>query len=184
METKKNLLLIGGTKQNIGKTTFTCDVIKAYSPNNKIIAIKTSCHFHGILDTDIVIANNDKFVIVKETVTNTGKDSARMLGLGANEVYFIQSKDEFIGEAYSFLEKYFDNNSLIICESASLRSYIKSSVFIVLKASEDEKIPDNKTNLHKADIFVIDYLSKVENIDIFVEIRHNCWKLTNKKLSC
>ncbi|MEN8138542.1 MAG: hypothetical protein ABFR62_08915 [Bacteroidota bacterium] len=175
MKIRNNLLLIGGTKQNVGKTTLTCDIIKKYSPGNNIIAIKTSCHFHGILDTDVVIANNEKFVIVKETVTDTGKDSARMLKNGAYEVYFIQAKDENIGEAYIFLDKFMDKNSLVICESASLRTYVKPSIFIGMKSDKSDTIPENKNNLHLADLFIFNYLSVKEDINSIIQIKQKKW---------
>ena len=182
MEFRKNLLLIGGTKQNVGKTTFTCKIIERFSPEFKIVAIKTSNHFHGILDTDIVIENNNKFTIVKETVTNTGKDSARMLASGASDVFFIQCIDKYIDEAFYYIEKEFDDEIFIICESASLRSYIKPAVFIALKSDIYEPIPSNKINLNLADIFISDYLSKVENIDTFVDLGPKGWLTTKKTL--
>ena len=173
MNKYENLLLIGGSAQNVGKTTFTTDLLKTFSETHNIIAIKTSCHFHGILDTDIVIANNNEYTIVKETVTNTGKDSARMLQAGASSVYFIQAKDEFIGDAFIFLYKAINQNYLIICESASLRKYIEPQFFIALTSSKESTLPDNKSILKKADITIIDYLNNKD--DVSLNIENNKW---------
>ncbi|MCK5908270.1 MAG: hypothetical protein KAG37_11785 [Flavobacteriales bacterium] len=177
MEVYNNLLLIGGSGQNVGKTTLTIDILKQYSKNNKIIAIKTSCHFHGILDTDIVLANNDKYTIVKETVTNTGKDSSRMLEAGAAEVYFIQAKDEFIGEAYFFLTNKTEGDSLIICETASLRKHLIPEVFLALVKNKSEQFDENKQILNKADLVIEDYLNNKIEVGTIIEINNNKWKI-------
>ena len=171
------MLLIGGSKQNVGKTTLVIDLLKKYSSNNRVIAIKTSCHFHGILDTDIIIVNNEKYTIVKETVTNTGKDSARMLEAGAKDVYFIQAKDEFIGEAYSFLSEIIGNSGLIICETASLRKHLIPEIFIALVNNKNEGLEENKEILKKADFFIEDYLNDEKDIDSIIEINNNKWKI-------
>ena len=176
MKNYSNLLLIGGSKQNVGKTTFVIDLLKKYSVDNTIIAIKTSCHFHGILETDKVIENNTEFVIVEETVTNTGKDSARMLEAGASKVFFIQAKDKFIGKAYFYLLKLIGNSSLIICETASLRKYIIPEIFIALVKGEEE-LPESKMILNKADLFIEDYLNNKINACSEIEISNNKWKI-------
>ena len=180
METHSNLLLIGGSRQNVGKTTLVIDLLKKYSSSNNIIAIKTSCHFHGILDTDIVVVNNKKYTIVKETVTSTGKDSARMLEAGAKEVYFIQAKDKFIGEAYSFLSEIIGENGLIICETASLRKCLIPEIFIALVNNKNEDLDESKEILNKADFFIEDYLNNKNNVCSIIEIINNKWKINKQ----
>jgi molybdopterin-guanine dinucleotide biosynthesis protein len=177
MVTYSNLLLIGGSKQNVGKTTLTIDLLKSLTSKHKIIAIKTSCHFHGILETDIVISKNNKFVIVEETVTNTGKDSARMLEAGASRVFFIQAKDKFIKEAFDQIIKVIDNNEMIICETASLREYLIPEIFIALVNDKNEELPKNKSILEKANLTIDGYLNKKNNLGSIIEIHNNKWKL-------
>ena len=177
MEKHSNLLLIGGSKQNVGKTTLVIDLLKKYSVDNILIAIKTSCHFHGILETDKVIEHNNEFVIVEETVTNTGKDSARMLGAGASKVFFIQAKDEFIYKAYLHILKIIGNSNLIIYETASLRKYIIPEIFIALVNNKKEALTENKKILNKADLFIEDYLNIKNNVGSIIEISNNKWKI-------
>ena len=177
MKVHSNLILIGGSSQNVGKTTFTIDILKKYSSTNSIIAIKTSCHFHGILDTDIVIENNSEFTITEETVTNTGKDSSRMLKAGASRVFFIQAKDEFIGNAFSYISEKLGNDDLIICETASLRKHLVPEFFIALVNDKNEELSENKIILRKADIMIEGYLNNKENIGSTVEIINNKWIL-------
>ena len=173
----EKLFLIGGTGQNVGKTSFAIDIISSNSKNHKIIAIKTSNHFHGIIPTDIIIEHNSNFTIVKETTTNTGKDSARMLKAGASEVYFIQAKDQYLFEAYQYLSNTIDKDSLIICETAALRNYIIPKVFIAMSNSSTKAIPDNKKILEKADLIINDYLDKKDNRLYICIDNNNKWKL-------
>jgi len=170
-----NLLLIGGNARNVGKTTFICDILKTFSHNNDIVAIKTSCHFHGISPTDIIIANNEEFVIVKETVTNTGKDSARMLASGAKEVFFIQAKDKYVEKAFNFIIDYLKNTPLIICESAALRMFLIPHFFITLVTSKYIEIPTNKLVLKKADLFIENYLESDKKVESYISIKNNKW---------
>lgn len=177
MRKKSNLLLIGGSKQNVGKTTFIIDLLKNLSVDNNIIAIKTSCHFHGILPTDEVIVNNDKYTIVKETVTTTGKDSARMLEAGAKDVYFIQAKDEFIGDAFSELSNTFNQNDLIICETSALRKYIIPEIYLALVNDKKEELDENKIILNKADYFIEDYLNNKIKYTSLIDVDKNKWTI-------
>jgi molybdopterin-guanine dinucleotide biosynthesis protein len=75
-------LIIVGTNQNAGKTTFATKVIKKFSDKYPITAIKISPHFHP-LDVDAcILARTGNYVIIREHKTGSGKDSARMLKSG------------------------------------------------------------------------------------------------------
>lgn len=180
MKTYSNLLLVGGSKQNVGKTTFTIDLLKSLTNKHKIVAIKTSCHFHGILDTDIIISKNKKFVIVEETVTNTGKDSARMLEAGASRVFFIQAKDTFIKEAFDQVIKIIDNDAMIICETASLREHLIPEIFIALVNDNNEELQENKHILKKANVTIEGYLKNKKYLSSVIEINNNKWTIKNQ----
>lgn len=181
MKKLNNILLIGGNGQNVGKTTFICNIIKEHSSTHNIIAIKTSNHFHEIATQDIVIAKNDDFIITKETSKSTGKDTARMLNAGAKEVFFIQSNDIHIGKAFDIIYKIIDKNKLIICESVSLRTYFHPSIFIGLISSKNFIISDKKSILKKTDFLIVDYLEKIEKYTLISKIIMNTWLFLSNK---
>jgi molybdopterin-guanine dinucleotide biosynthesis protein len=176
MDVYSNLLLVGGSKQNVGKTTLIIDLIEKLSDNNKIVAIKTSCHFHGILDTDLIVEHNNEFTIVEETATYTGKDSARMLQAGALRTFFIQAKDEFLKKAFDKVVDMIGCDVAIVCETSILREFLIPKLFIALVRDKKENVPEDKSVLKKADLLIENYFNN-KNIISTIEIVNNKWTL-------
>jgi len=117
----KNIIIVSGTGQNVGKTTFVCLLINKFKQNN-IIGLKVSPHFHPLRNSDIVIEQNVNFQIILETETLTNKDSARMLKAGAAKVFYIQCTDDYLTSALQLLKNETDNYAVII-ESGAFKKY-------------------------------------------------------------
>jgi len=172
------LLLIGGSRQNVGKTTFACDLLNYFSSFNDIVYIKTSSHFHGVEDCDIIIFQDENITITEETELNRSKDTSRVLKAGARKSFFVQAKDEFVLRAYEILLEKNIDKSLIICESASLRNYVIPHFFIALVIDKNGNLSSNKKILQKADIFIEKYLTEPNNIiEEVIDIEKNSWKI-------
>ncbi len=95
-----NLLLIAGTGRNSGKTTFACSTIKKVSEIIKVTALKISPHFHGGTESLKMLVGNENFNLYEETSATSDKDSSKMLQAGAVKVYYIETSDSFISEAF------------------------------------------------------------------------------------
>jgi len=154
-----SLLLIGGTKRKIGKTTLAEMVIEKFGEANEIIGVKISNmkpgeeDFHGFHEHIL----HEKYTILKEY--NGGKkDSQRMIGSGAQHAYFIRVQDESLDEAFQALLQEIGNNSIIVCESNSLRNIVEPGLFFMvheqgseLLKAESEKlltVADIRLNAH------------------------------------
>jgi hypothetical protein len=129
-----NLLLIAGTGRNSGKTTLACQIIEQFR-HLGIISIKISPHLY--MPTDGLILVSEKYcpsgyLIYEETNPESSKDSSRMLKCGAAKVYFVQSKEEFINEAFSEIIENISEKTPVICESQTLRNYIEPGAFILM----------------------------------------------------
>lgn len=158
--------MIGSTGKNTGKTTLACKIIKNFCNQNKIFGIKattfkTEREFHHI---DNHISSKEGFHIFEENSIDSAKDTARMLAAGAVKVFWLQAKKENLKKGFNALMQKLNQDSIIVCESNSLRSIVKPGVFIMLGNKNN---PDHKASaealLHLADKFIV---FDGENFDI------------------
>lgn len=165
-----NLLIVGGTKRNIGKTSLIERIIKKFSPKYDIIAFKiktiypNDAFFHGKDRSPLL--ETESFRIVEEHSTKGIEDTNRMLNAGAEKVYKIKVKSDYIAEAFLELEKNVSKKTLIICESNSLRKYITPALYLFVKElNSDIMKPSAKKMLKFADK-IITTNGKKHNINL------------------
>jgi hypothetical protein len=136
----KNILLISGSGRNVGKTSFICGVISG-NVGQKIIAVKITPHFHeptpGLVDLSV----NENYRVYRETDPDSGKDSSLFLKSGAEKVFYIQTTDQYLAEAFSTAISGCDPNSPIITESAALRKYITPGLYLFIQNKYGEVKP-------------------------------------------
>jgi len=137
-----NLIIIGGSSRNVGKTTLVLALIKKYAKTAAITGLKVTSmrpgeeKFHG----SHLNLKPEEFTIVEENNIHSNKDTARMLEAGARKVYYIETPDRLLREAIeSFMHMHLNGNP-IVCESRSLRSAVVPGLFILLKHYDPEKI--------------------------------------------
>lgn len=150
----ENIILIAGSGRNVGKTTFGCGIIRA-AKKQKIVAVKITPHFHEATAGLIEIERGNGWNISEETNAASKKDSSLFLKNGAKKSYFIQAKEEKLGDAFDAIKKYLRNEELVIVESAALHKIIEPALFVFI-------LPDGKVIkkeiepiLEKADLIVV-----------------------------
>jgi molybdopterin-guanine dinucleotide biosynthesis protein len=117
------MILIGGMEKNAGKTTFSETVIKKVK--TPIIGVKVTI-FRG--DRDF-----KKYLIQEETDPNRSKDSSRLLAAGAKRVFWIKTDENQVQKAMEELLESIPKETAILCESNSLRKFVKPSLFIMVE---------------------------------------------------
>ena len=138
----ERIILLSGAGQNVGKTTFACQLIKQLkAQNQKVFAIKISPHFHDV-DTPNTIFRSKHFVLSLEREKETGKDTSRMLTAGANEVFFLQVNDHFLKEAFNYTMSFIPSETLVVIESGGLREILKPALFFFLKRADESEIKE------------------------------------------
>ena len=147
-----NLLLIGGASRNVGKTTFSCNLIRHFSEKQlNIIALKiktvykNDSFFHGKDN----FPDGSDYNIIEETDKNSSEDSSKMLKNGARQVFRIRTKNDFIEAAFLELLKKIGSNSIIVSESNSLRQYFKPGIFLMIKHLHSSEIKPSAKRLEK-----------------------------------
>jgi len=139
----ERIILLAGAKQNVGKTTFACKIIRHLkSQKEKVYAIKISPHFHDKTPPTTIFSDH-RFILSLEQKTNNPKDSSRMKAAGADEVFFLQVKDLHLKEAFNYSLSLIPPNRLIIIESGGLRHIFKPAIFFFLESNNTENIKEN-----------------------------------------
>ena len=138
----ERIILLSGAGQNVGKTTFACQLIKQLkTQTSKVFAIKISPHFHDA-DPPKTIFSSERFVLSLESEKETGKDTSRMLAAGADEVFFLQVNDEFLKEAFQYTMSFIPPETLVVIESGGLRELIKPALFFFAKRANESKMKE------------------------------------------
>lgn len=128
----KNILLVSGSGQNVGKTSFIRRII-AQNVAQKIAAIKITPHFHKPTSGLVSLVSTDNYRIFQETDSTSGKDSSLFLQAGAERVFYIQTTDEYLKEAFNLVSEKLEPEQPVIIESAALRKILKPSVYLFIQ---------------------------------------------------
>lgn len=155
MEHFKNLLIVGGTGRNTGKTELICTIISKISRQRQIYGAKTTeiapekCTMQ-----EKTISGNSGWLLYEEGCRDSGKDTARMLKAGAHRVYYLKCNDETVAEGILELLRLLPENTPLICESNTLANHLEPGLFLVVTRWEikDKRLQDR---LAKADIIVV-----------------------------
>jgi len=175
------ILLIGGATRNVGKTTFTCSVIKNISSKHEIIGLKIKTIYEG----DDFFHGKDRnplkgnFRIIEEFDNKGNEDSMKMLKAGAKKVFRIKAKNEYLKDAFNEFMQQIPKNSYIICESNSLRNILKPVLFLMIKYKKSDEIKPSARKLEHLTDKIIFTDGKNHNFDYGnIEIKNKQWVLT------
>ncbi len=171
-----NILLLSGTARNVGKTTFVCKLLRHFK-QLQIITVKVSPHWHDVKQGNILIHDPGSLMLVRETVTDSYKDTSRMLRCGAHKVYYLQhTSDEALLKGFYHLMKIGESDWPMIFETAVLGKYITPGLHFRITATN--AAPSRK---RMVDI-PIDQLITFDGTDFdlslaSVRVDHNQWSL-------
>ena len=152
MKRLQNLLLIGGTGRNIGKSTLMEIIIQRFGKELPLIALKSSMlmpgevYFHG----KHKLVEPDEFLLQEEVYDGSLKDSQRYLKAGASRSFFLSVGEKALSEAFEKFLKTVGNSGIIIAESNVLREVAIPGTFIMIKGNSSVK-PQAKKFLELAD---------------------------------
>jgi len=180
-----NLIIIGGSSRNVGKTSLALKLIEKLALSQKVTGLKVTSlrhgedGFHGIHDS----LKKNSFRITEEQDRGASKDTSRMLRAGAEKVFFIESPDHLLESAFLEFMRVHNPGGPLVCESRSLRRAVVPGLFILLKHFKISMIkPGFDFYESKADlIFTIEPESKSsESLADIIEWDQNTWKITKR----
>lgn len=179
-----NLLLIAGNARNTGKTSVSCEILRKFGQSHTIIGLKVTRmksgeeQFHGEHSEPAP----ELFSITEEHNPDGEKDTSKMLTSGASKAFYIKAQDNQVLNAFNSILESIPENSLIICESRSLRDFVIPGIFILMLRSEPvEKLKDVSHLLNIADIHCNSgyNTNEILNIVNHLQISDKCWKLVH-----
>ena len=150
----RKILLISGSGRNVGKTSFMRHVI-AKNASLKLVAIKITPHFHEPTNGLVPLFVTDNYRIYQETDFSASKDSSLFLQAGAETVYYIQSTDTFLEEAFNLATAQLAPEQPIVVESVRLRTIMVPEMFVFIQKDYEEVNPSALEMQKLADLVVL-----------------------------
>ena len=133
-----NMVLIGATGRNVGKTTLACELIERLRSRFRVIGVKvtaaddeqgnarTGSKGRGCCD-DL----RGPFEIIEEQNAAGNKDTCLMLRAQAAKVYWVKSLRSHLAEAVKALLARVGRDCVLVCESTGLRSVVRPGLFLL-----------------------------------------------------
>ena len=145
-----NMIMIGATGRNTGKTEMACRLIKKFISGYTVIALKVTAikeaegKYHGGDERCGQYSSlKGNYSLTEEVSDTTKKDTGKMLAAGAHKVYWLEVKKEYLAEGIETFFKLINNNGpakIIICESNSLRTVVKPGLFLINQNIRESEI--------------------------------------------
>lgn len=149
----ENILLIAGSGQNSGKTTFLCQLLELHKQKQPI-AVKISHHFYAPTPGLKLLAEEQGLQLFEETNRTTSKDSSLYLQHGACRSFYLQCKDEYLQQAFISLLPYLDADQPILIESAAMHHVIDAGLFVLVVNENIAPKPATEINRKIADLVI------------------------------
>ncbi|MDR2078263.1 MAG: hypothetical protein LBP74_00905 [Treponema sp.] len=148
----EQMILIGATGRNRGKTVLAEGLIRLFKDRFPIIGLKVTtvaysgapCHCGdlgcGLCSSLSSYALDEERAPDPNSPDCMGKDTARMLQAGAERVYWLRSVKASMVEGFSEFLKRMPPSALVIGESNSLREVVWPGCFIMVSNGPGEYI--------------------------------------------
>ena len=120
-----NMLLIGAVEKNSGKTGLSVKIIRYFSKEHRIYAVK------GTVLRDF--EGRKGYSISEETRPDRQKDTGKLLAEGAEKVYWLKTDEEHAEDGIMEVLKKIPENTFILCESNTIRKYLKPGLFLMVQ---------------------------------------------------
>ncbi len=137
MKKYPNIVIVRGTGRNVGKTISACKIIETLAKENAPIGIKISAHFHE-LENPKFVYKSEEFEIVEEK-SRSDKDSSRMLQAGAEKVFYIQSENRNLANAFELLLNQIDPSDPVVVESGGLYDFVEPGILVHIFGENGKK---------------------------------------------
>jgi hypothetical protein len=144
---RPEMLMIGATGRNTGKTELACRVIRRHAPQVPIAALKVtavertdgSCP-RGGAGCGVCSSLAESWCVTRELDADSDKDTAKLLASGAREAYWLRVKHEALGEGAAGLLAHVPAGWASVCESNSLSRVVEPGLFLQVRAASERTI--------------------------------------------
>jgi hypothetical protein len=160
---RPELLVIGATSRNSGKTELACRLIERHAASVPVVGLKvttverTDGHCpHGGEGCGICSSLTQPWILSREVDPESPKDTCRMLASGARDVYWLRAlRSELSGGIADLLAR-IPSGWVAVCESTSLREVVEPGLFLLVRAAgSDRAKPSARAVAHLAEQVVV-----------------------------
>ena len=137
-----NMLMIGSSGSNVGKTELTCALLRRLGGDHRIIGVKATAIFakdgscpRGGQGCGVCSSMDAEWRITEETNRHSEKDTGRLLAAGADRVYWLRVMRTHLDQGLTALLETVGRDTALICESNSLRQVVEPGLFLMVDGS-------------------------------------------------
>lgn len=154
-----SIVVVGGHSRNIGKTSVVAGLIAAL-PHLRWTAVKITQYGHGICSANgeacDCVTDDHTLALTQERSRTSGTDSARYLAAGAEQSWWLRTRQGQLAEAMPRLRALMDRAENVILESNSVLRFLRPNVFVsVLDPAVADFKPSALRYLDRADAIAL-----------------------------
>mgnify|MGYP001198815590 CR=1 FL=1 len=150
------MLMIGSTGRDSGKTELVCSLIDKFSAEHEVVAVKVTtvkdidekCT-RSCADCAVCTDLSDNYLITREIDEGRGKDTERMVAAGASRVFWLRVLRDHLREGTEALLKGLGKDALVICESNSVRSLVSPGAFLMCNRRGERSFKESAEAVRK-----------------------------------
>jgi hypothetical protein len=142
-QNRPDLLIVGGTGRNSGKTELACRIIARHAASEPVVGLKvtavdrTDGHCpHGGDGCGVCSSLEVPWIVSEELDRRPTKDSCRMLASGARRVFWLRSLRAQLHRGAADLLSYLPRGWVGVCESTSLRQLVEPGLFLMVRGPD------------------------------------------------
>jgi len=144
---RPEMLMIGATGRNTGKTELACRVIRHHAARIPIAALKVtavvrtdgSCP-RGGAGCGVCSSLAESWCVTRELDADSDKDTSKLLASGAREAYWLRVTHEALGEGAAGLLAHVPPGWPSVCESNSLSRVVEPGLFLQVRTASERTI--------------------------------------------
>ncbi len=166
------IILIGGSGQNVGKTYWSELLVKTIAKTNPINTLKISSHKHPTTAGLKTVNKGNGWTLYEESDLSGAKDSQRLLKAGATKSYYANVEKEVLQQFINELDKNIDINRLLLVESTAFGIFITPKLAYFVSEKDDKICPWTFEYIE-----LVSEESKIINLPKEVVIDNYRWKI-------
>jgi hypothetical protein len=157
-----NMLLIGSSGRQTGKTRLATTIINKNREKTEIFGLKVTtieekdgtCP-HGRKGCGVCSSMEGDFLVLEEKEGSLEKDTSLLLSAGAKKVFWLLVLEDALDLGAVELLKHIPQKTVIVAESNRLRLAVKPGLFIMLINRDDEIKPSAERVRSQADLTIV-----------------------------
>lgn len=137
---RPDILMIGSSGRNVGKTLLACEMIRRHAASYAVTAVKiTTIHEeewscpHGADGCGVCGSFKGDYQLTEEHDGPPDKDTTRLLTAGAARVFWLRVRHEHLAEGVGELVRRLPVGQPVVIESNSARQVLAPGLFLVLR---------------------------------------------------